>query len=100
MNYIMSKKYYITPSLVIVESPAKCSKIQQYLGNCYKVIASYGHLRELNSIKNITFNNNNTVDLKFDIISNKIKRKQIEVIKNEIKKCDEVILASDSDPRR
>ena len=97
MNYIMSKKYYITPSLVIVESPAKCSKIQQYLGNCYKVIASYGHLRELNSIKNITFNNNNTVDLKFDIISNKIKRKQIEVIKNEIKKCDEVILASDSD---
>jgi len=97
MNYIMSKKYYITPSLVIVESPAKCSKIQQYLGNCYKVIASYGHLRELNSIKNITFNNNNTVDLKFDIINNKIKRKQIEVIKNEIKKCDEVILASDSD---
>tara|TARA_B100001059_G_C17827007_1_gene582034 strand:+ start:83 stop:2476 length:2394 start_codon:yes stop_codon:yes gene_type:complete len=93
----MSKKYYITPSLVIVESPAKCSKIQQYLGNCYKVIASYGHLRELNSIKNITFNNNNTVDLKFDIINNKIKRKQIEVIKNEIKKCDEVILASDSD---
>ena len=33
--------------LVIVESPAKCSKIQGFLGSGYKVIASMGHIRKL-----------------------------------------------------
>ena len=33
--------------LVIVESPAKCSKIQGFLGAGYKVIASMGHIRAL-----------------------------------------------------
>ena len=36
-----------TPYLVIVESPSKCSKIEQYLGFQYKCIASMGHIREL-----------------------------------------------------
>ena len=31
--------------LIIVESPAKCKKIEDYLGSNYKCIASYGHLR-------------------------------------------------------
>ena len=92
----MSKKYYITPSLVIVESPAKCQKIQQYLGSGYKVIASYGHLRELSSLKDIHFENNK-LKLNFNIIDNSLKKKQITSIRNEIKQCDEVILASDSD---
>jgi len=33
--------------LVIVESPAKCKKIESYLGPGYKCIASFGHIREL-----------------------------------------------------
>ena len=33
--------------LVIVESPAKCKTIGKYLGNDYKVMASYGHIRDL-----------------------------------------------------
>jgi DNA topoisomerase-1 len=92
----MSKKYYITPILVIVESPAKCQKIQQYLGNGYKVIASYGHLRELTSLKDIHLENNK-LKLNFNVINNVIKKKQVTFIRNEIKQCDEVILASDSD---
>ena len=32
--------------LIIVESPAKCKKIESYLGNSYKCLASYGHIRE------------------------------------------------------
>lgn len=92
----MSKKYYITPSLVIVESPAKCQKIQQYLGTGYKVIASYGHLRELSSLKDIHLENNK-LKLKFNVINNTIKKKQVAFIKSEIAQCDEVILASDSD---
>ena len=57
----MSKKYFTTTSLVIVESPAKCKKIEQYLGPGYKVMASYGHLRELSSLNNINIENKNDV---------------------------------------
>ena len=53
----MSTKYSTT-SLVIVESPSKCKKIEEYLGPGYKCIASFGHLRELNSLKNINIANN------------------------------------------
>jgi len=34
-------------NLVIVESPAKCGKIQGFLGPSFKVIASMGHIRHL-----------------------------------------------------
>ena len=33
--------------LVIVESPAKCKKIETYLGSEYKCVASFGHIRQL-----------------------------------------------------
>ena len=39
--------------LLIVESPAKCKKIEDFLGEPYKCIASFGHFRELNGIKSI-----------------------------------------------
>ena len=45
-------------SLVIVESPAKCDKIEKILGPGYKCIASYGHLQQLSSLKDININNN------------------------------------------
>ena len=53
----MSRKIVTKTSLVIVESPAKCKKIEEYLGPGYKCIATYGHLRELSSLKNIDFEN-------------------------------------------
>ena len=56
----MSKKFKTTTSLVIVESPAKCKKIEQYLGPGYKCMASYGHIRELSSLKNIEVSIENT----------------------------------------
>ncbi len=34
-------------NLVVVESPAKCSKIQGFLGQGWKVVATYGHIRAL-----------------------------------------------------
>jgi DNA topoisomerase-1 len=91
----MSKKYSTTTTLVIVESPAKCKKIEEYLGPGYKCIATYGHLRELSSLKNIDFENN--FEPTYTIIDNAIKKKQIENIKKEIKKADEVILSLDGD---
>ena len=39
-------------NLVIVESPAKAKTINKYLGDDYKVLASYGHIRDLPS-KNV-----------------------------------------------
>ena len=44
-------------SLVIVESPAKCKKIETYLGPGFKVIASFGHLRTISGLKSIDINN-------------------------------------------
>jgi DNA topoisomerase-1 len=93
----MSNKYAtIQKTLVIVESPAKCKKIEEYLGPGYKCMASYGHLRELNTLKNIQI-----IDSKFTpqftIIDNAIKKKHIEVLRKEITNAREVILATDDD---
>ena len=80
-------------SLLIVESPAKCDKIEKYLGPGYKCIASYGHLQELTSLKDIDIKNN------FKPSFNPIEKKkqQITRIKNMITNCKEVILATDDD---
>ena len=43
----------MTYILVIVESPAKCQKIEGFLGPGYKCLASYGHLTTIPSLKNI-----------------------------------------------
>ena len=91
----MPKKYSTTTTLVIVESPAKCKKIEQYLGPGYKVMASYGHLRELSSLNNIDIKNNFCPT--FTIIDNDLKRSQIEKLKKEIKSAGDIILASDDD---
>jgi DNA topoisomerase-1 len=91
----MPKKITTSTSLVIVESPAKCKKIEEYLGPGYKCIASYGHIRELPSIKNIDIENN--FKLTYTIIDNAIKMKNIELLRKEINKAGEVILATDDD---
>jgi DNA topoisomerase-1 len=91
----MPKKYSTTTTLVIVESPAKCKKIEEYLGPGYKCVASYGHLRELSSLKNLDINNNFAPT--YTIIDNAIKKKQIEILRKEIKNADETILATDDD---
>lgn len=93
----MSNKYAtIQKTLVIVESPAKCKKIEEYLGPGYKCMASYGHLRELNTLKNIQITDA-TFTPKFTIIDNAIKKKHIEVLRKEITNAREVILATDDD---
>ena len=89
------KKTKPTTSLVIVESPAKCKKIEQYLGPGYKCLASFGHLRQLKSLKNIDIEN----DFKptFEVVDDDKKRKHVDFLRKEIAKADEVILASDDD---
>ena len=89
------KSIIFKPTLVLVESPAKCKKIEEYLGPGYKCVASYGHLRTIPSLKNIDIKNN--FKPTYTIIDEPIKKKQIEFLRKEIKNAKEVILASDGD---
>lgn len=82
-------------TLVIVESPAKCKKIESYLGAGYKVIASFGHLRNISGLNSIDTNDNFKVT--YSIIQEVVKLKQIEKIRAEILKSIEVIIATDDD---
>ena len=90
MSKIVTKK-----SLIIVESPAKCKKIESILGPGYKCIASFGHLRNIPDLKSIDIENGFAIT--YSIIQEAIKLKQIEKIRKEILDADEVILASDDD---
>jgi DNA topoisomerase-1 len=82
-------------TLVIVESPAKCKKIESYLGPGYKVIASFGHLRNISGIESIDINNN--FNTKYSVIQEDIKLKQIEKLRSEITKSDDIVIATDDD---
>lgn len=80
-------------ALVIVESPAKCAKIEKLLGNGYKCVASFGHIRELSGLDAIDVGNNFAA--RFTPMSS--KSKQIANIRRLIKDATEVIIASDDD---
>ena len=77
---------------LIVESPSKCGKIEGYLGDDYKCIASYGHLREIKHLKDIHLK---SFKIKYSIIDK--KREQINKLKNFIKNASEIVLATDDD---
>ena len=86
----MSKK------LVIVESPAKCAKIQGYLGSGYIVKASFGHIRNIDKKKGLkAIDIVNGYKPSFAIINE--KRKYIKDLKIQSGKCSEVIIATDLD---
>ena len=79
--------------LVIVESPAKCKKIESYLGSGYKCVASFGHIRQIkNGLKSINFEN---YKIDFGLIPS--KSKYIKNLRSMIGKANEVILATDDD---
>ena len=84
----------MSKTLVIVESPGKINKISSYLGNDYIVKASFGHCRDLDN-KSLSIDVENNFNPLYITIPD--KRKVISELKNEAKKCKEVILAADED---
>uniref|UniRef100_A0A6C0B0G6 DNA topoisomerase n=1 Tax=viral metagenome TaxID=1070528 RepID=A0A6C0B0G6_9ZZZZ len=82
-------------TLVIVESPAKCKKIESYLGPGYKCIASFGHIRQLSSLKNIDIHNN--FQPTFELIDDKKKIMHVDFLRKEIALSEDIILATDDD---
>ena len=83
--------------LVIVESPAKCTTIQKYLGEDYIVKASLGHIRDLatSGKGGLGVDIENGYTPTYSI--NKEKIKTVNELKALAKKADEVILATDPD---
>ena len=80
--------------LVIVESPAKAKTIGKYLGKGYKVTASMGHIRDLPASQlGIDVENG----YKPHYITIKGKAKLVRELKDEAKKADGVLLATDPD---
>jgi len=81
-------------NLVIVESPTKSKTIQKFLKNGYKIVSSYGHVRDLPKTK-LGIDPENNFEIKY-IVPPKSK-KTIKEIKDLAKKSDVIILATDPD---
>ncbi|MFD1612447.1 type I DNA topoisomerase [Sphingomonas tabacisoli] len=80
--------------LVIVESPAKAKTIEKYLGRDYRVLASYGHIRDLPP-KDGSVDPDNGFAMEWETYGDKAK--QLKAIADEAKKADRLILATDPD---
>jgi len=80
--------------LVIVESPTKANTIQKFLGSDFKVLSSYGHIRDLPKSE-LGINVENNFEPKY-VISPKF-RKTIKVLKENSKETNLIILATDED---
>ena len=90
---IQSNKPNMT-NLVIVESPAKCSKIQGFLGQGWKVIASLGHIRHLKQdLEAVGLNKDFESCWEFM----KDKSKATNAIKDAAKQATKIYLAADDD---
>ena len=80
-------------NLVIVESPAKAKTIEKFLGADYKVMASYGHIRDLKK-KSFSIDKTSFEPI-YEIPTE--KKKVVEDLKRESKKAETIWLASDED---
>ena len=81
-------------NLVIVESPAKAKTINKYLGDEYKVLASYGHIRDLPS-KNGSVDPEQDFKMEWEVDS--FSKKYLKEITDAAKDSSKIILATDPD---
>jgi DNA topoisomerase I len=81
-------------NLVIVESAAKAKAINKYLGSGYRVIASYGHVRDLPS-KDGSVEPDNDFQMHWDVDGKAVK--VMKEIADAVKQADKLILATDPD---
>jgi DNA topoisomerase-1 len=81
--------------LLIVESPAKCAKIESYLGPKYQCISSKGHIREIDGLSSI--NTKDKFQIEYTLI--KDKRDHIETMRKTVAKYSptNILLATDDD---
>lgn len=80
-------------NLVIVESPAKAKKIEEFLGKDYKVMSSYGHIRDLKK-KELSINEQ-TMEPDYEIPAE--KKQLVTDLRTKAKAAKKIWLASDED---
>ena len=80
-------------NLVIVESPAKAKKIEEFLGKDFKVMSSYGHIRDLKK-KELSIDEK-TMEPCYEIPEE--KKKLVTELKSTAKQAKKIWLASDED---
>ena len=80
-------------NLVIVESPAKAKKIEEFLGKDFKVMSSYGHIRDLKK-KELSIDEK-TMEPRYEIPEE--KKKLVTELKATAKQAKKIWLASDED---
>ena len=80
-------------NLVIVESPAKAKTIEKFLGKDFKVMSSYGHIRDLKK-KELSIDDS-TLEPEYEIPDD--KKKLVSELKKQAKDAEKVWLASDED---
>ncbi|HYE27607.1 MAG TPA: type I DNA topoisomerase [Allosphingosinicella sp.] len=80
--------------LVVVESPAKAKTIEKYLGSGYRVLASYGHVRDLPP-KDGSVDPESGFAMEWETYADKAR--QLKAITDAAKKADTLILATDPD---
>lgn len=93
-----AQEYVSNPNskyLIIVESPSKCSKIEDYLGSDYMCIASKGHIRHIDGLKSIDINS--TFTPTFSIIDE--KQAHVDKMREIISRFpnQHILLATDDD---
>lgn len=81
-------------NLVIVESPAKAKTIEKFLGKDYKVMSSYGHIRDLNK-KKFSIDVDHGFTPVYEIPDD--KKQLVSELKKAVKSAENVWLASDED---
>ncbi len=79
--------------LVVVESPAKSKTINKFLGEDYKVMASYGHVRDIEEKKGIDVKDNFKINYQKDTLHSK----HLLAIKSSVKNIKKLYLATDQD---
>ena len=82
-------------TLLIVESPAKSTTIQKYLGKDYVVLASKGHIKDLPKRGGVDVDNG--FKETYEVIQEKGKDETLRVIKENARKVQRVLLATDPD---
>ncbi|MEZ5666246.1 MAG: type I DNA topoisomerase [Alphaproteobacteria bacterium] len=81
-------------NVVVVESPAKAKTINKYLGSDYRVVASYGHIRDLPA-KDGSVRPDEAFDMDWEIDPR--SEKHVKAIIQELKSADRLYLATDPD---
>lgn len=80
--------------VVVVESPAKAKTIEKYLGKQFKVMASYGHVRDLVP-KEGAVDTDHDFAMKYQVIDR--NKKHVDAIAKAVKDCEIIYLAPDPD---